>query len=210
MKLAVVFIDGLEQFRNNYVCFRVDAHTILVALAKRMKIILYCSCRNRFKGSQWQGCFYLRIYLFSGKDIWFMKTLIIKRNNYIQIVEYCLQQKPLEACGILAGKTTADEALVQQVYLMKNIKESPEEYLMEPEEQFSVFKDIREKGQEMIAIFHSHPHSPARPSRKDIKMAYYPETVYAIVSLENLEQIVFRGFIINDEDYQEINIVVVD
>jgi len=139
-----------------------------------------------------------------------MKTLIIKRNNYIQIVEYCLQQKPLEACGILAGKTTADEALVQQVYLMKNIKESPEEYLMEPEEQFSVFKDIREKGQEMIAIFHSHPYSPARPSRKDIKMAYYPETVYAIVSLENLEQIVFRGFIINDEDYQEINIVVVD
>ena len=34
-----------------------------------------------------------------------------------------------------------------------------------------------------VAIYHSHPRSPAEPSQTDINLAEYPEYLYLIVSL---------------------------
>ncbi len=139
-----------------------------------------------------------------------MKDLVIKRNDYQRLIDHCLAEKPLEACGILAGVIKNERYQVKKVYIMENTSASSEEYLMEPEEQFEVFKDIRESGLELISIFHSHPHSPSRPSSNDIDMAYYPDAVYIIISLMNTEDIDFRGFIISNKSYEEIEIVVED
>lgn len=136
-----------------------------------------------------------------------MDKLIIKEKDYQSIVAFCLKEKPNEACGILAGIIDKGERKVKKVYLMKNIKKSPEEYLMDPKEQFKVFADLRENNLELISIFHSHPHSLARPSKKDIKMAYYPEAFYTIISLEKKEED-FKSFIIKDNNYQGIKIIV--
>jgi len=139
-----------------------------------------------------------------------MKDLVIKKNDYQRLIDHCLVEKPLEACGILAGEKENERYQVKKVYIMENTSASSEEYLMEPEEQFEVFKDIRESGLELISIFHSHPHSPSRPSNKDIEMAYYPDAVYIIISLMNTDDIDFRGFIISNKSYEEIEIVVED
>jgi [CysO sulfur-carrier protein]-S-L-cysteine hydrolase len=56
---------------------------------------------------------------------------------------------------------------------------------MDPKEQFGVFKDIRTEGTELLAIYHSHPHTVAYPSSTDVGLAYYPEALYIIISLEN-------------------------
>lgn len=137
-----------------------------------------------------------------------MENLVISRKDYQLVIDHCLKDKPLEACGILSGTKEGSSSQTNRVYLMKNTSVSSKEYLMDPEEQFEVFKDIRENDQELIAIFHSHPHSPARPSRKDIEMAYYPAAIYVIISLKNPDQIDFRGFLIENDYYQEIKITV--
>ena len=54
---------------------------------------------------------------------------------------------------------------------------------MEPKEQFAVVKDLRAKGLTLLANYHSHPESPARPSEEDIRLALTPEISYLIISL---------------------------
>ena len=97
---------------------------------------------------------------------------------------------PIEACGILAGKN----GTVEKFYKMTNADKSNVHFTMTPEEQFKVIKDIRAAELEMLAIYHSHPESPARPSAEDIRMALTPETIYVILSLQQAKPVV-KGFI---------------
>lgn len=86
---------------------------------------------------------------------------------------------PLEVCGILGG---AGES-VSAIYPMTNTDASNEHFMMNPKEQFAVIKDLRAKGLAMLAIYHSHPESPARPSEEDIRLALTPDVSYVIISL---------------------------
>src|SRR5512137_1907582 len=86
---------------------------------------------------------------------------------------------PLEACGILGGK----DGVVSEHYPMANIDQSNEHFMMEPKEQFAVVKDLRAKGKAMLAIYHSHPETPARPSAEDIRLALTPDVSSVIISL---------------------------
>jgi [CysO sulfur-carrier protein]-S-L-cysteine hydrolase len=73
--------------------------------------------------------------------------------------------------------------VVSEQYPMANTDQSNEHFTMEPKEQFSVIKDLRAKGKEMLVIYHSHPETPARPSEEDIRLALTPNVSYIIVSL---------------------------
>ncbi len=119
-----------------------------------------------------------------------------------KMVSHCLSQLPNEACGILAGQDNT----VTHIYLMENIEKSPESFLMDPKEQLQVFKDIRAKNLKMIAIFHSHPYTPARPSEKDIKMAFYPDIYYIIISFEKIPPSM-KAFEIKDSNVKEVEIL---
>lgn len=134
----------------------------------------------------------------------------IDKKYLSEIIEHCQKEYPKEACGILAGNKmdqglgVRDREIVKKVYKMKNVSESPETcYFMEPEEQFKVFKEMRNLGYEMLAIYHSHTSSPAYPSKRDIEMAFYPEAIYIIISLQNFDKPEIRGFGIIDEKIEE-------
>lgn len=83
---------------------------------------------------------------------------------------------PLEACGLLAGR----RGCVERVIPINNILMSPSRYLMNPQQQLQVFNDLEANGQELLAIYHSHPDGPAYPSKTDISQAYYPDAYYII------------------------------
>lgn len=102
----------------------------------------------------------------------------IPKYIYEEMISYVRSKLPNEACGILAGTDNC----VKRIYKMRNVDESPESYLMDPHEQIRVMKDIRENNMKMLAIFHSHPYTPARPSEKDIDMAFYDDVHYIIIS----------------------------
>ena len=125
--------------------------------------------------------------------------LTIPKHFIDDIIIHAEAEAPLECCGILAGK---DET-VTHIYKMKNTENDPDKYFMEPKEQFAVIKDMRLKGIDMLAIYHSHPHSPARPSGVDINLAYYPDAVYIIVSLVDAAKPVIKGFLIRDGKVEE-------
>ena len=77
---------------------------------------------------------------------------------------------------------------------------------MDPGEQFQVMKDIRERKEKMLAIYHSHPDSVAFPSAKDVRLAYYPDSLYIIVSLAG-DIPVLKAFSINEGEIDRKSVV---
>jgi proteasome lid subunit RPN8/RPN11 len=80
---------------------------------------------------------------------------------------------------------------------------------MEPAELIAALRSIREAGERLLAIGHSHPNGPASPSTRDIKSAYYPEAAHIIVSLASVENPVARGFRIVDGEVIDIELHVI-
>jgi proteasome lid subunit RPN8/RPN11/TusA-related sulfurtransferase len=133
-----------------------------------------------------------------------MRELQIPNNVFEQMLKQARAEAPIEACGILAGR----DCMVERFYRMTNIDQSSDHFMMEPKEQFNVAKDIRSAGLEMLAIYHSHPESPARPSEEDIRLAVTPNVVYVIVSLQNVDSPVIKGFFMQDGSIAEITVEV--
>ncbi len=111
------------------------------------------------------------------------------------IFEHVTTLAPVEACGYLAGK----DDRVLTYYRMTNIDQSEEHFTFDPEEQFRVIKATRKEGIELIGVYHSHPATPARPSKEDIRLAYDPAIIYVIVSLADSKKTV-KSFRINGEE----------
>jgi proteasome lid subunit RPN8/RPN11 len=102
---------------------------------------------------------------------------------------------PQEVCGILGGTGES----VSANYRMTNTDASNEHFMMDPREQFAVVKDLRAKGLAMLAIYHSHPETPARPSEEDIKLALTPGVSHIIISLADPQQPVVMSCKIDQE-----------
>lgn len=86
---------------------------------------------------------------------------------------------PEEVCGYLAGVGRE----VTRQYRLTNIDHSNEHFSFDPKEQFQVVREVRKAGLEILANYHSHPETPARPSQEDIRLAFDPNISYVIVSL---------------------------
>ena len=117
---------------------------------------------------------------------------------YEAMIEDAKKRLPNEACGLLAGKD-----LAATFYSMRNTDRSPVTYLMDPKEQFQIFKEIRSRGEKMLGIYHSHVATEAYPSAKDVALAFYSEVHYVIVSLENRKTPVAKAFRIEEEKVRE-------
>lgn len=88
-------------------------------------------------------------------------------------------ESPLEACGYLVGR--GDIAEID--FPMRNTDKSAEHFTMDPMEQFDAMRRARDAGLKILAVYHTHPATPARPSEEDIKLAYDPGIIYVIASL---------------------------
>ncbi len=103
-------------------------------------------------------------------------------------------QAPVETCGILAGRGDR----VEKLYEMTNVDNSSDHFMMEPKEQFAVAKNIRAAGLEPLAIYHSHPETPARPSAEDIRLAFMPDVTHVILSMQEPAKPEVKAFKIED------------
>jgi len=118
----------------------------------------------------------------------------IDRNIYARMENAARKLAPLEACGLCGGK----DGRVTQFYELTNVDASAEHFSMKPEEQFAAIKDMRANGLRMLAIWHSHPASPARMSQEDLRLAYTPDVVYLILSLAKPDAPDLRGYAIEN------------
>ena len=133
-----------------------------------------------------------------------MNALVIPQSSFRELLAQARDQAPVEACGILAGHCER----VESFHPMTNTDNSADHFLMDPAEQFKVVKALRAAGQRMLAIHHSHPASPARPSAEDIRLALTPDVLYTILSLQDAESPVVKAFAIEDGVVREHPVVI--
>lgn len=123
-----------------------------------------------------------------------MNRIVVPKALMNRMIAHCKSAYPNEACGLVAGS----DGLAEVVYPITNIEPTNVSYLMDPSEQFRAMKNMRSAGKKMTAIFHSHPYGAPYPSPKDIELAFYPDSVYIILSLIDFGRPQFRAFRIMD------------
>ena len=111
------------------------------------------------------------------------------------IFTHAHEDAPIEACGYIAGENEE----VKKYYRLKNMDRSEEHFSFEPKEQFETIKAIRAENMEIKGVYHSHPLTPARPSKEDIRLAYDPTISYVIASLADDKETIKSFKIIDGE-----------
>ena len=97
-----------------------------------------------------------------------------------RMLEHALASPGEEVCGLVGGRGGAP---VRYYPVANDAPDRAREFLMNPAQQIDAMRSMRNAGEELLGIFHSHPTAPAAPSATDLRLAAYPGTVYFIASL---------------------------
>jgi proteasome lid subunit RPN8/RPN11 len=123
--------------------------------------------------------------------------LRLTRRHLQEITEHAREVAPQECCGLIGGV----DGRTQSIYKLRNIASDPTvTYEAAPEDLFTSQRRMRQAGEQMLAIYHSHPHAAdPLPSETDVRLAYYPSAVYLIVGLGGNEPCL-RAFRISERE----------
>jgi proteasome lid subunit RPN8/RPN11 len=114
--------------------------------------------------------------------------LIIPKPIVAGIVARARAALPNECCGLLAGRMDRETGTVAEAFPVENEAASPTEFRTSARDLFAAFRSMRDRGLELLAIYHSHPASEPIPSRRDLEQNTYGETaVHLIVGLGGAE-----------------------
>jgi [CysO sulfur-carrier protein]-S-L-cysteine hydrolase len=132
--------------------------------------------------------------------------LVVPEAILAELVAHARAAAPLECCGLLAGRVTDGVGLVSARFPIENVVRSPTEYETDARGLLFAFRAMRERGIELLAIYHSHPASAPIPSRRDIERNTYGETAaHLIVSLAGAEAEV-RAWWLTETGYRETDV----
>ncbi len=113
-----------------------------------------------------------------------------------------------EVCGLVGA---GSNGIPVSCYPIGNNAENPKaRFLLEPSQQIAAMKAMREKGESLFAIYHSHPEAPATPSAVDIEQASYPEAIHLIVSLNTKGVLEMRAFKISGRSVEELALKMIE
>lgn len=120
--------------------------------------------------------------------------LHLDRATYEAMIAHARSDAPFEVCGMLA----TENGRVVRHYEIANAERSATFFRMDSMAHYRAYMDIEDRGWGLV-IYHSHTHTEAFPSETDVKQALnYPDAVYLIVSLQDADAPVIRGFDIVD------------
>jgi proteasome lid subunit RPN8/RPN11 len=117
------------------------------------------------------------------------------------IVAHARRDHPDEACGVVAGPVGSDRP--ERLIPMLNAARSPTFYEFDSMEQLRVWREMDDRDEEPVVIYHSHTATEARPSRTDISLAMEPTAHYVLVSTREPDETEFRSFRIVDGEVTE-------
>jgi proteasome lid subunit RPN8/RPN11 len=117
--------------------------------------------------------------------------------NHIQLLtNHAKNNTPNESCAILFGKIENETFDVRDVFLTKNIENSPVNFTISNDELLAAYSEAEKRRLEVIGIFHSHPDSVAYPSSTDKKFMEINPVPWVIFSGKNKE---FKAYIFESE-----------
>lgn len=118
-----------------------------------------------------------------------------------QLLHHAQQTEDREICGFISSL----RGVPIHAYPVANIAATPAcRFAMDPAGQINALRLMRERNEELFAIYHSHPSSPAAPSLIDLEEAGYPEALYLIISLNIKGVLEMRGFRLNSHAAKEV------
>jgi [CysO sulfur-carrier protein]-S-L-cysteine hydrolase len=132
--------------------------------------------------------------------------LTISADLRAQILKHARADHPDEACGVIAGPEGSDRP--ERFIPMLNAERSPTFYRFDSLEQFRVWREMDDRGEEPVVIYHSHTATEAYPSRTDISYASEPGAHYVLVSTRTPDRDEFRSFRILDGEVSEEDVTV--
>jgi proteasome lid subunit RPN8/RPN11 len=137
-----------------------------------------------------------------------MTTLTLSQLK--RIFAYAREADPAECCGLIGG---SEDGHAKSIYSLRNVAQDTHvSYEAAPEDLFTAQRQMRERNEELLAIYHSHPRSAEpTPSETDVRLAYYPQAVYFIIGLGG-PQPVMRAFSIleREQRWKQVEYVIAD
>ncbi len=133
--------------------------------------------------------------------------LRIDQETYDQIVAHARRDHPDEACGVVAGPADSDRA--ERFIPMLNAARSPTFYEFDSADLLKLYREMDERDEEPVVVYHSHTATEAYPSATDIALASEPGAHYVLVSTRSADQEEFRSYRIVDGEVTEEEVQVV-
>ena len=129
-----------------------------------------------------------------------MPTIQLRREHLEAMIEHAREAAPAECCGLIGG---ISETAARTLYRLRNVTANPElGYEAAPEDLFAAQRQMREHGEELLAIYHSHPRAAdPSPSETDVRQAYYPSATYLIIGLGGAGPVV-KAFNISEREHR--------
>ena len=121
--------------------------------------------------------------------------MLISRADWDELIAHAREEAPNECCGY----ARLDDGRVAQVFRGQNTRLSPYGFDLDGPSLLAA-NELDADGHG-VAVYHSHPRSPAEPSEQDRNLAQYPHWVYLIVSLQDDPHV--RAWRIVDGDVAE-------
>src|ERR687883_845259 len=120
------------------------------------------------------------------------RMIVLRRAHVEEMYAHAREANPVECCGLIGG---TQDGRVRSVYRLSNVAPDPlVGYEAAPEELFAAQRRMRERGEQLLGIYHSHPRAREPvPSERDVRLAYYPSAVYFIIGL-NADRAALRAF----------------
>ncbi|WP_028656062.1 MULTISPECIES: Mov34/MPN/PAD-1 family protein [unclassified Nocardioides] len=138
--------------------------------------------------------------------------LRIDQATYDALVEHAKREHPVEACGMVVGPIGSDQP-VRHVEMV-NAAGSPTFYEYDSSDLFQLYKEMDDRDEEPVVIYHSHTATEAYPSVTDINLASEPGAHYVLVSTRehgnNPGPVEFRSYRIIDGVVTEEEVTIVD
>jgi proteasome lid subunit RPN8/RPN11 len=125
---------------------------------------------------------------------------MLHRAHVEEMYAHAREANPAECCGLIGG---TEDGRMRSVYRLSNVASDRRVgYEAAPEELFAAQRRMRERGEQLLGIYHSHPRaSEPVPSEQDVRLAYYPSAVYFIIGL-NANPPALHAFRISEREGQ--------
>ena len=134
--------------------------------------------------------------------------LTIDQATYDAIVAHARADHPDEACGIVAGPIGSDRP--ERFVAMQNAERSPTFYRFDSMEQLKVWREMDDRDEEPVVIYHSHTATEAIPSRTDVSYASEPNAHYVLLSTRDSDAVEIRSYRIVDGKVMEEDLHIVE
>ena len=140
-----------------------------------------------------------------------MPTLTITQVLFDQIVAHARKDHPDEACGVVAGPAGTDRP--ERFIPMLNAARSPTFYEFDSQDLLKLYREMDDRDEEPVIIYHSHTATEAYPSRTDLSYANEPGAHYVLVSTADTDDagpFQFRSYRIVEGEITEEDVKVVE